>query len=121
MKHNNKILRGAAQHIPIVYLLLLCIATSAPAQTVPQIAEKALAATVYLEMKDSTGKPLGFGSGFFVKPNLIATNYHVIAGAASGTAKLVGNILPIKLKVGLQPTRTTTSRSSRSLRTVLNL
>ena len=30
------------------------------------------------------------GSGFFVRRNLIATNYHVIAGAARGTAKLVG-------------------------------
>ena len=32
---------------------------------------------------------LGRGSGFFVRPNLIATNYHVIEGAARGTAKLV--------------------------------
>ena len=30
------------------------------------------------------------GSGFFVRRNLIATNYHVIEGAARGTAKLVG-------------------------------
>ena len=61
----------------------------APAQTAEQIAEKALAATVYLEMKDQNGVTLGFGSGFFVRENLIATNYHVIEGAASGTAKLV--------------------------------
>ena len=71
-------------------VLLLCITTTAPAQTAEQIAEKALAATVYLEMKNSTGTTLGFGSGFFVRENLIATNYHVIEGAAQGTAKLVG-------------------------------
>lgn len=59
------------------------------AQTAEQIAEKALAATVYLEMKDRNGDTLAFGSGFFVKENLIATNYHVIEGAAQGTAKLV--------------------------------
>ena len=41
-------------------------------------------------MKDKSGKTLGIGSGFFIKPNLIATNYHVIEGAAKGTAKLVG-------------------------------
>ena len=41
-------------------------------------------------MQDSNGLPLGFGSGFFVRDNLIATNYHVIEGAARGTAKLVG-------------------------------
>ena len=74
----------------IAALLLFCTMSTASAQTAEQIAEKALAATVYLEMKDSTGKTLGFGSGFFVRENLIATNYHVIEGAARGTAKRVG-------------------------------
>ena len=79
--------------VPIVVLLLFFTITTTPAQTAllaEDIAEKALAATVYLEMKNSNGKVLGFGSGFFVKPNLIVTNYHVIEGAAQGTAKLVG-------------------------------
>ena len=78
--------------LPIMLVGLLIFSTpgTAPAQTVPQIAEKALAATVYLEMQDTKGLPLGFGSGFFVGENLIATNYHVIEGAARGTAKLVG-------------------------------
>ncbi len=40
--------------------------------------------------QDRNGITLGQGSGFFVRRNLIATNYHVIAGAARGTAKLVG-------------------------------
>ncbi len=63
---------------------------SSNALTVRQIAEKALAATVSLEMQDSNGQTLGRGSGFFIRQNLIATNYHVIEGAAQGTAKLVG-------------------------------
>ena len=88
MTHQNR----TFWQLPLVTLivLLFCAISILPAQTVPEIAEKALAATVYLEMQDSNGLPLGFGSGFFIKPNLIATNYHVIAGAASGTAKLVG-------------------------------
>ena len=96
MKHQNKPLR----HVLIVTftVLLFCAINSTTAQTVPEIAEKALAATVYLEMKDSNGKTLGFGSGFFVKSNLIATNYHVIAGAASGTAKLVGKYTTYKIE-----------------------
>ena len=96
MKHQNKLL----WHLFIVTftVLLFCLTNSATAQTVPEIAEKALAATVYLEMQDSNGKTLGFGSGFFVKPNLIATNYHVIAGAASGTAKLVGKHTTYKIE-----------------------
>ena len=97
MKHQNKSFRQLPLGALIV-LLLFCQTNTTPAQTVPEIAEKALAATVYLEMQDSNGLPLGFGSGFFVKPNLIATNYHVIAGAASGTAKLVGKHTTYKIK-----------------------
>ena len=87
MTHQNKSL-----WLPLVtfMVLLSCTTSTTSAQTVPEIAEKALASTVYLEMQDSNGETLGFGSGFFVKPNLIATNYYVIAGAAGGTAKLVG-------------------------------
>ena len=95
MKHRDKLFSKNPQVFIIVFLLFCTINTAAeiPAQTtIPaeDIAEKALAATVYLEMKDTNGKTLGIGSGFFVKPNLIATNYHVIEGAAKGTAKLVG-------------------------------
>ena len=79
--------------LPLVFtlaiVLLSCPLSNAPAQTAPQIAEKALAATVSLEMRDINGAVLFTGSGFFVRPNLIATNYHVIEGAARGTAKLV--------------------------------
>lgn len=60
--------------------------------------QEAVIETVYLEMQDSNGKILGFGSGFFIKPNLIATNYHVIAGAGSGTAKLVGKSTTYKIE-----------------------
>ena len=56
----------------------------------PQIAKKALAATVLLVMEDTNGELLGYGSGFFVQTNQIATNFHVIDGAALGTAKRVG-------------------------------
>ena len=73
----------------VLGLLPFCITTAASALTAEQIAEKALAATVYLEMEDRNGQSLGFGSGFFVGQNQIATNFHVIAGAARGIAKLV--------------------------------
>ncbi len=89
MKHQNKSLWKQLLIIPVI-VLIFCTISTALAQTAPQIAEKTLAATVYLEMQDSKGLPLGFGSGFFVRDNLIATNYHVIEGAARGTAKLVG-------------------------------
>ena len=66
-------------------------------QTAEQIAEKALAATVSLEMKDQEGI-IKYGSGFFVQENLIATNYHVREDAVSGTAKLVGKSTTYTIK-----------------------
>ena len=58
--------------------------------TPQEIAKKALDATVLLVMEDANGQVIGFGSGFFVQPNQIATNFHVIEGAANGNAKPVG-------------------------------
>ena len=73
----------------IVGGLVLFYGTIVAAAPTPQeIAEKALAATVFLEMYDKDGKPLRVGSGFFVQRDLIATNYHVIEDTAYGTAKL---------------------------------
>ena len=41
-------------------------------------------------MEDANGQPLSLGSGFFVGDGQIATNLHVVEGAARGYAKLVG-------------------------------
>lgn len=51
--------------------------------TTTAIAAIAAGSTVRVEMNRSGG------SGFFIRPGLIATNYHVIQGATQGTAKLV--------------------------------
>ena len=51
--------------------------------------EKAMASTVLLVMNDRKNNPISMGSGFFVQPDIIATNYHVIEGAAHGTVKPV--------------------------------
>ena len=53
-----------------------------------QIATETLPSTVLLDMKDSNGQPHGFGSGFFIGEGEIATNFHVVEGAAQGSAKL---------------------------------
>jgi hypothetical protein len=59
-------------------------------QTPQQIAVAAFPSVVLLSMFDENSQPIAFGSGFFVEPNVISTNAHVIEGAASGLAKLVG-------------------------------
>ena len=74
----------------MIVTLLRGLLYSTLSNTPQQIAEKALAATVSLEIKDTNDAILSRGSGFFVRHDLIATNYHVIKEAAQGTAKLVG-------------------------------
>ena len=59
-----------------------------PHQATP-LAQKALNATVYLEVERGNGRRAR-GSGFFVRPGYVATNYHVIEGAETTVARLVG-------------------------------
>ena len=60
-------------------------------QSARDVARIAFKSVVLLEMNDSNGQPLSLGSGFFISNGIIATNAHVIEGASSGTAKLVGD------------------------------
>lgn len=82
--------RKTLLHFTTLGLISFYTIIVAAAQTTEQIAEKALAATVYLEMTDREGKTLGFGSGFLVGESQISTNFHLIEGATNGTAKQVG-------------------------------
>ena len=59
-------------------------------KTPQEIADEALPSTVLLEMEDSNGQSHGGGSGFFVREDEIATNFHVVEGADKGSAKLFG-------------------------------
>ncbi len=93
MKLKKQLLRlRSVLCIPLMVFLtfLLCGILKANAQTPQQIAKKALAATVLLVMEDTNGEPLGLGVDSSCNPNQIATNFHVIDGAAQGTAKRVG-------------------------------
>ena len=71
--------------------ILVLLGTSAvQAQSVQEIAKRAFGSTVLLVMEDANGQPLSLGSGFFVRDGEIASNLHVVEGAASGYAKLAG-------------------------------
>ncbi len=54
------------------------------------IAQQAFPSVVMLVMEDDNGQPLSLGSGFFVREDIVATNLHVMEGAAGGYAKIVG-------------------------------
>lgn len=55
-----------------------------------QIAQKALASTVFIQRLNVDGDAAGSGSGFIIDIDKIATNYHVVDGASAIFAKLVG-------------------------------
>ena len=94
MKHGKKLL---IYLIPLGFSFFYTI-TVASAQTPQQIAKKAFRSTVLLVMENAEGEPLSIGSGFFVGDGQIATNLHVVEGAASGYAKLVGKEMKLNIK-----------------------
>ena len=88
----DKRLKQQSKKYPLALLVLFFVCVCGQithAQDIPKLAEKALAATVYLEMTDTNGQPISYGSGFFVSSTTIVTNFHVVAGTAKGTAKSV--------------------------------
>src|SRR3990172_4626909 len=72
-----------------VSLMFFC-ASSVHGQPAQEIARKAFGSTVLLVMEDANGQSISLGSGFFVRDGEIASNLHVVEGAARGYAKLVG-------------------------------
>ena len=72
-----------------VYLIFLGI-TGVSALTTQEIAEVALESTIYIEVPYPEDNKKS-GSGFIIGKGLVATNHHVIEGAAAATAKLVGD------------------------------
>lgn len=60
------------------------------AQSAQEVAKRAFGSTVLLVMEDSNGQPVSLGSGFFVGEGKVASNLHVVEGAARGYAKIIG-------------------------------
>lgn len=75
---------------PLWAALVLFGIDAARAQSVQEIAKRSFGSTVLLVMEDANGQPLSLGSGFFVREGEIASNLHVVEGAARGYAKIVG-------------------------------
>ena len=89
-------------------LLILAVCTfSALGQDARSIARSVFPSVVMLEMRDDAGDSITLGSGFFVQPDVVVTNYHVVEGASSGTAKIIGraDIFEIEGTVGFDKSR----------------
>ena len=89
---------------PGLLLFMFLGASSAYAQTAQEVAKKAFGSTVLLVMEDANGQPLSLGSGFFVRDGQVASNLHVVEGAARGYAKLVGQKPSTTSKASLRST-----------------
>lgn len=59
--------RFFAQLCFTMFLILCCVIGAVSAQNVPELAKKALKATVLLEMVTNDGTPLNSGSGFLLR------------------------------------------------------
>ena len=74
----------------VACLALLWAPAELSALSIPEIVSKARPAVLKITSYDSSGKPLRFGTGFFISDDgLLVTNQHVIEDARAITAKSV--------------------------------
>lgn len=69
-------------------LVLLC--SVAHAQSVRAIADTTFRSVVLLTMEDSNGLRVSTASGFFIRDDLVVTNFHAIKEGVRGHIKIVG-------------------------------
>jgi len=75
-----------------VIILMLAIGVPIFSQDASGIYNKSVGSTVTIETEN------GLGSGFFVAPNIIATNYHVIEGATEATCYVNNSTTKYKIE-----------------------
>jgi S1-C subfamily serine protease len=66
-------------------------ASAAFSQTAMHVARKAFPSVVMIVMEDANRQPNAIGSGFFVAEGVVASNFHVVEGAAGGFVKIIGD------------------------------
>ena len=76
--------------IQFFLLVVLFLGSFVNGQDARVIAKTIFPSVVMLEMRDQQNRPISLGSGFFVRSDVVVTNYHVIEGATDGFAKIVG-------------------------------
>lgn len=71
--------------------LVLLLHAIACAQSARVIADTTFQSVVLLTMEDSNGRPVSTASGFFVREDLVVTNFHAVREGVQGHVKLVGS------------------------------
>lgn len=81
------------KHSRLAVLLAVAFVTITGSRALAQPARLAVQtgfpSLLLLVVEDTQGQPLALGSGFVVRPGLVATNRHVVVGASRGWAKFV--------------------------------
>lgn len=67
----------------LITLILLLTTLNTFGQTPTEIAKTGIISTVSIVSLDKIAQPLGYGSGFIIDDELVATNVHVIEGSSS--------------------------------------
>lgn len=77
--------------VAVALIALNVVVPPVAAQSAKLATERGFPSLLLLVMEDGQGQPLSFGSGFVVRPGVVATNMLVVSGASRGWAKLVGH------------------------------
>jgi hypothetical protein len=75
----------------VCFIITAIVVKTSIAQDARQVARKVLPSIVTLEVTDEEGRIISLGSGFFVRSDMVVTNYHVIRGGKSA------RVLPAKV------------------------
>jgi antitoxin component YwqK of YwqJK toxin-antitoxin module len=100
--------RKTGSYFAILVLLTCCSGKIAPAQvakrnqpksnlTTGEIAARVKRSLVVVVTQDHDGNAVAQGSGFFIAPNLVATNLHVMKRASQGYVKSVSEDVTYKI------------------------
>lgn len=81
-----------------ILILAVCAGlTFAQGESLPELVRRIKPSAVAIETFNSRGEKLARGSGFFVAPNQVVTNRHVIEGAYRAEIHLAnGNVYPVR-------------------------
>jgi len=86
------------RYIMGIVAALLAISVPASAVSTAEIYAKSKSSVVLIMAYDKSGIPLAIGSGFFVEPRKLVTNYHVVEGSSRLIYKRIGENLTRDVK-----------------------
>ena len=90
--------RSFPRLFPLALVLLLAASAAQAQESLPALVKRVKPAVVAIATYDSSGEALMTGSGFFLKPNQVVTNLHVVRGAVRAEIKTLdgkGRVFPV--------------------------